>query len=282
MSVSNLAISSTTETGWYASLQLGFHAAPNRKTILSKRQRQGPLSVQRAFYPEGDVCHVYLLHPPGGVVGGDRLQIDIDLQPGAKALLTTPGATKFYLSAAQTATQQQVFNVANGAVLEWLPQENILFPGAKVESSLRINLMGNAKLAAWEIQCLGRPVIDEAFDHGVLDTHWQIFRDHQPLLIDRLRFNGASASFLSQLAGQPVTGSFVISNVTPSQLDSLREQFPGDTDGRLGMTLIEDLLVIRYLGNTTAQARDWFSHIWCELRASSLGKAAVIPRIWNT
>ena len=84
--------------GWQAGLRLGFRAGP-RRTLLADRQRYGPLAVQAAFYPEGVICHVYLLHPPGGVVGGDRLDMEVTLGKGASTLLTTPGATKFYRSA---------------------------------------------------------------------------------------------------------------------------------------------------------------------------------------
>ncbi|MEW8499294.1 MAG: urease accessory protein UreD, partial [Candidatus Thiodiazotropha taylori] len=88
---------SATTPGWHAQLKLGFRKTVNR-TILSERFRQCPLSVQRALYPEADLCHIYLLHPPGGVVGGDRLDIQVDVTPQANALITTPGAAKFYRS----------------------------------------------------------------------------------------------------------------------------------------------------------------------------------------
>jgi len=89
------------------------------------------LAVQRALYPEADLCHVYLLHPPGGVAGGDLLNISIQVRDGGAALITTPGATKFYRSVAPRAFVRQSLKIMNGS-LEWLPQENILFPGANV------------------------------------------------------------------------------------------------------------------------------------------------------
>ena len=101
---------------WAALLRLELRAAADR-TRLVPIERRGPLSVQRPFYPEGEVCHVYLLHPPGGVVGGDRLELCLDLQARAKALFTTPGAAKFYQSAGATAQVRQVFELAAGAEL---------------------------------------------------------------------------------------------------------------------------------------------------------------------
>jgi len=114
-------------TNWQADLALDF--APRAgKTRLIASQRRGPLTVQRAFYPEGNVNHTYLLHPPGGVVGGDELNININVQGGGQVLLTTPGATKFYRSAGPQALVKQSLHIADGATLEWMPLESIFFP----------------------------------------------------------------------------------------------------------------------------------------------------------
>ena len=115
-------------SGWVADLSLGFQLIEG-KTVLSHRERKGPLAVQRTFYPEGGVCHVYVLHPPGGVVGGDTLALKADLASQTEALITTPGATKFYRSAGSAAKQSQTLSLSTQACLEWFPQENIYFPG---------------------------------------------------------------------------------------------------------------------------------------------------------
>ena len=269
------------QKGWHAELELGFEKRPAR-TVLSRRRRKGPLSVQRAFYPEDDVCHVYLLHPPGGVVGGDRLDIKLHLDAGSHALLTTPGATKFYRSAGETAVQHQVFDIKDNAMLEWLPQENIFFPGSMVKNSLRLNLEGNARAAAWDIQCFGRPVIEEIFDEGYLDNHWQVYRDDRPILIERLRVDKDRINAKAQLDGHAVSGSFIMTNFDRSLLHAVREKtFSGDTE-RLAVTVIDDLLITRYLGNSTENARRCFAGIWSLLRKSCFNRQAVVPRIWNT
>ena len=113
--------------GWRADLRLGY-VKQQQRTVLKHRQQLGPLTVQRPFYPEGETCHTYLLHPPGGVVGGDELQLQVTCHEQAHALLTTPGAAKFYRSAGATAQVSQHFTVAADGLLEWLPQENIYFP----------------------------------------------------------------------------------------------------------------------------------------------------------
>ncbi len=269
------------QQGWRARLELGFSKRAAR-TVLHHRRRLGPLSVQRALYPEGDVCHIYLLHPPGGVVGGDRIEVDLELAAESRVLLTTPGATKFYRSAGAVATQEQQLRVADGAVLEWLPQENIYFPGASVKSRLVLNLEGSAKVALWEVHCLGRPVIGEQFDTGDVDTHWAIYRDGTPLLMERLRVVEESMHAPALLNRQPVTGTLLISGVVQDQMEQVRSFSISSERESLASTLIEDLLVVRYLGDSTERARNRFALIWSTVRQQTLGRGAVVPRVWNT
>jgi urease accessory protein len=123
-----MSLAGASAPGWLAELDLGF-APRGSRTVLARRRHRGPLAVQRPFHPEGDVCHVYLLHPPGGVVAGDRLAIRVAADPGAEALLTTPAAGKFYRSEGPVARQTVALEIGEGASLEWLPQETILYPG---------------------------------------------------------------------------------------------------------------------------------------------------------
>ena len=269
------------EGGWRASLRLGFRPGA-RGTVLAERRRLGPLAVQRPFYPEGEVCHTYLLHPPGGVVGGDRLDIEVEMAAGTRALITTPGAGKFYRSAGASAEQEQHLRAASGASLEWLPQENILFPGAEVRMRTRVELQGDARLVLWEIQCLGRPAIGEAFEHGRLDSRLSIYRDGTPLLLERLRVNADNRCRLSLMAGLAVGGILVISNAGEPEVETCRDLLLGNGSDYSGVTLIEDLLLVRYLGNSTENARRLFASIWQRLRPRTLGRAPNTPRIWAT
>ena len=107
---------------WFARLELAYKKNSTAKTILSHRLHQGPLVIQKAFYPENDVCHSYLIHPPGGIVGGDVLELDTVLHPNTHVLITTPAANKFYRSQQRTAHLTQTIEVKQNAILEWLPQ----------------------------------------------------------------------------------------------------------------------------------------------------------------
>ena len=269
------------EHGWQAGLSLGLRRIRDR-TVLAERRRSGPLAVQRPFYPEGDVCHVYLLHPPGGVVGGDSLSIDVTIGHSAHALLTTPGASKFYRSGGARAEQHQRLVVADRGSLEWLPQENIFFPGANVALTTRVDLFGSARIALSEIQCLGRPVIGEAFASGQIDSQVAIYRDGRPLLLERLRVGPDNRCRLSLMGGLAVGGTLIVSNADDALVEACRDLLFATGSDYAGATLVDDLLVVRYLGNSTQRAHALFRAVWETVRPAALGRAACAPRIWAT
>lgn len=265
-------------SGWEASLELGFEQRSGR-TVLKHRRQRGPLAVQRTFHPEGDTCHLYLLHPPGGVAGGDRLTIEIGLSPQTSALVTTPGATKFYNTTGPTAQQVQHFSLHDGC-LEWLPQENIFFPDAAVELGTVVDLHGGARYIGWELNCLGRPVIGERFAEGRALFSTRLRRDGRPLLIDRLAVDKSSLSGSATLRDQPVVATFVATGADKAVLDRARDVTAQATS--TGLTLLGDVFVCRYLGDSTEQARKLFVAIWQAIRPMLIGKEAVLPRIWAT
>lgn len=266
--------------GWQGDLRLRF-ARRAERTVLTGRQRLGPLAVQRPFYPDGRACHVYLLHPPGGVVGGDRLHVELQLEQNAEVLATTPGATKFYRSAGALACQSQHLKIAAGAILEWLPQENIFFSGAIASSSTRIDLEGDGRIAYWEIQCLGRPVVGEGFDAGSMDSSLAITRDGVPLLLDRLRVDPGSRHYAALLGGRPVTATLVMGAVDRGALEASRARIAGAVD-QIAASLIDDLLVVRYLGDSTERARQLFIDVWRAVQPMLIGRVGALPRIWAT
>jgi urease accessory protein len=269
---------------WPARLELKF-AARQGRTELVERRRLGPLSVQRPFFPEGDICHVYLLHPPGGVAGGDDLDLRVSLAPSARSLATTPGATKFYRTSGPNATLRQVLEVGDGATLEWLPQENIFFPGADAALATEIRLRGGARVAAWEVQCLGRPVINERFDYGSLDARFALFRDGRPILRERLRVQGVEVlDSASGLRGFPVSATLLMTGANAAFLASAREVADAAAiDGLVhGITLIEDVLVARVLARATEPVRHLYTALWLAWRHDVTGYDACPPRIWAT
>lgn len=274
-------MSEPSNLGWFAKLQLGFRHSPH-KTLLAERHRQGPLAVQKAFYPEGDVCHVYLLHPPGGIAGGDQLHIQIHLAAKTSALITTPGATKFYRSIEPWAEQRQHLSV-DGGCLEWFPQENIFFPQAKAKLTTEIHLNQNARFIGWEINCLGRPVIQELFSEGKAIFQLRLYKEGLPLLLERLPvLDHTMLNGTANLRGQPVFASFYATPVNNEMVQAARGSLPTPYKEQCAITCVNEVLVVRYLGNSTESVRQLFVHIWKVLRPLILQREACVPRIWLT
>ena len=282
----------TSVKSWPAAIELGLRAGENR-TDLVRISHKGPLRVQRPFYPEGDCCHVYLLHPPGGLVAGDILRVAVSLAAGAQALLTTPSAGKVYRSdLAKTAQSQGVSaDVADGACLEWLPQETIVFEGAEAELSNHFALQGDARLCAWDIVVLGRRASGEGFARGRCTQKIEISRDSKPLLVERTEWLGGSAMLNAPwgMAGASVSGSFFATMICDqAMMDKLRDGLVELAEqstwlaAEWGLSQKRDIFIARYLGDSPEQCRKGFAWLWSQLRPQFNGRTACSPRIWNT
>ncbi|RRJ84368.1 urease accessory protein UreD [Aestuariirhabdus litorea] len=273
---------------WLASLELGFERR-NGRTALHHLLHQGPLRVQKPFYPEGECCHVYLLHPPGGLVSGDQLAIDIELGTDSHSLITTPSAGKIYKGDSNDVAQQQalVARVGEGAALEWLPQETILFDGAQGRTRTRIELSGDARFIGWELVSLGRPASAERFERGSLLQQVSLYRDGRPLLLEKQELLAGSelANRAWGLDGRVVAGSAWASGFVSEPLelvDALRELASDDPDARYAISYRRDVLCVRYLGNEMEAARHYFTEAWHCIRPALLQREGAIPRIWLT
>jgi urease accessory protein len=282
------------EQGWRARLDLGFDSDASGSTRLCSISHEGPLRVQRPFYPEGaKTCHVYILHPPGGMVTGDALKLCINLDERSEAVLTTPSAGKIYRADASERSQYQEVNleIAAGGCIEWLPQETIVFDGARGELLTRLNLTGNARAALWDIVCLGRPACGELFQEGYLAQNLHIQRDGKSLYRERNVFFGGS-DLLHQswgMSGQPVSGTLLMTvELAAGKIDELREQLQyrlgesGPDKGLLGLSTFDGLLVARYIGPSAEECKHCFEQVWSFVRPDLCGREVHRPRIWNT
>ena len=272
--------------GWRAELELGFDVRQGRTTLVTRRHL-GPLRVQKALYPEGDEpCHVIVLHPPAGIVGGDTLDIGIRLDAGSQVCITTPGAAKWYRSAGAEARQQIDIAVAGDSVLEWLPQETLYFDGARARTRNRVRLHGGGRYLGWEVSCLGRRASGESFTHGLLDMATRIETDAGPLWLEqgRLAGNDALLSSAVGLAGRPVCATLLMAGVAPQPdlLEKCRRLPLHEPAAIAGLTWMPGLLVGRYLGYSAEAARSWLAALWGQLRPALAGRAAQAPRIWST
>lgn len=275
----------TTMSGWDAYLQLGFEQR-DHKTVLVKRQHAGPLTIQKCLYPEGPTpAHILILHPPGGIAGGDTLAIHVDLATDSHALLTTPGATKWYKAAGRKASQTVSMRLESAAKVEWFPQENIVFDGADIELNTLIELEGNACFAGWDISCLGRQASGESWQQGHYRQQVQVKRDNTLLWFEKASFKPDSPviSSIAGLRNYPVFGSFIVAagEVPESVLTACREvTIPNNN--HFAVSVLPEVFTARYMGNCAQEAKVYFEQLWACLRPWYAERQAERPRIWAT
>lgn len=278
---------------WQAELRLVF-GKHGPKTTLDRSSHRGPLYVQRPFYPEGPrTCHVYLLHPPGGVSGRDELFIETTVGPGASALVTTPAAGKFYRrGSAAGATQRQHLRVGDGASLEWLPQESIVFDGAAVDFVTRVDLAADSAFVGWEVYCLGRPACGERFTNGRCANRYELSIGGGLAYLERAFYDDHGLALRAPwgLSGQCAFGTLLAYPADAALLGEVRAAIGRRLSPVVGgdvlvATLLGpsgNVLCCRYLGSSAATGREHFAACWAALRSRLVGAPAHSPRIWST
>lgn len=273
----------TVHSSWKARLTLEFEKREHR-TVVTNRKHVGPLVIQKPFYPEGAPCHIYLLHPPGGLVGGDQLTLNINLGTQSHVLITTPGAAKFYRSAGPVAQQTQTLNACNESLLEWMPQETIVFDQSNASINTEINLEENSKFIGWEIICLGRAASAEKFTTGNLQQKLQLSINNKPAFIERALFQGKSELLSAPwgLANHPTVGTMIITPADQQLVNIIREQVQAEPYELFSTTLMDKVIVCRYLGPQAEAAKTLFIKVWKIARPHIQNIEACIPRIWNT
>jgi urease accessory protein len=300
----NDPLSNTDQRGWQARLALGFEAGLTR-TNLTRREHVGPLLVQRPFYPEANAatapptpslpaapvrakapCHIYLIHPPGGVASGDELRLEVDIGAQAHALLTTPAAAKFYRRGpAGRALVRQCLRADRG-VLEWLPQENIFYPDAAVDLATVVTLSPGARFIGWEIGCLGLPARAEDLRQGVLRLRFELWCGQQPLLLERLNLQQQMLTARWGLGGHSAFGTALAYPAGEGELARARAALANAgadcADLLLACTLVDGALLCRATARRADRLRQAFVQWWQAVRPALLGREAVAPRIWST
>lgn len=290
--MTNLAFDlSKTQPLWYAKLELGFEAEQAR-TVLRHRKHHGPVRVQKMLWPEKTgVCHAIIVHPPAGIAGGDHVTFDMKVSAHAHALVTTPGAGKWYKTNQKQAFQHIHISLDDHAIFEWLPQESMLFNGAHAHSETLIHLQQNSSFIGWDMLVIGRQACHEQFTSGAYFNQFKLYRNQQLLVADTLSFQG-NDRWLSSCLGmnkKACVGNFWAvppekfrrTEILDVHIDLIRELIV-----RMKMTvtvsLLDDVIVARYLGNDVRQCHDAFAAIRARLRNYWFDLTEEFPRIWKT
>jgi urease accessory protein len=288
----------STTGGWQGHLALDFSTRSGQ--TIPRHQATAPLKMQRPFYPTPQTCQSVIVHTAGGMVAGDELRFDISAQAHTQALVTTAAAHKVYRSETGAIAQQRThITLAEQAVLEWFPQETIVFDGAQYHQQTRVDLAPGALWWGWDIYRFGRSARGEAFTSGHWRSTTEVWCQAVPLWIDRQSLLGGSSVIESPhgLAGQPVIGSFVLvgTEVTPAQVEQARQAWAqmrnglsessgetgGESSGEIGVTRLAQGLLCRYRGPSSQAARSWFVNIWQILKPQIMMATACPPRVWG-
>ena len=287
--VSHRCCAYTPAMPWHARLQLDYSLESAR--TVARFQHRGPLRILQSLYPEGDaICHNVLVHPPGGLVGGDTLEIRVHAAPGAHALLTTPGATRFYKSDGETALQHTRIQLDEGARLEWLPLEALCYPGCQAENRLQLDLAPGAEMMGWDVTALGLPAAGQPFDAGRFCQHLEmpgtwlergvVAATDKLLLNSRLGLDGhrcmATLFFCS--------GTALVRGRIQRALESARAACAGHPlEATCGVTSPNGRVVLlRVLSPLVEPAMQHLRTAWSAWRQEMWKMKAPLPRIWST
>ncbi|MEG0920105.1 MAG: urease accessory protein UreD [Comamonas sp.] len=272
---------------WHAKLALQY-ALQERKTSV-RFNHDGPLRILKSLYPEGPgICHNVLVHPPGGLVGGDVLDISVQVQEGAHALVTTPGATRFYKSNGSQALQRTRLRLDAGARLEWLPLEAIAYNACDAMNHLEFDLAEGAQLLTWDVTALGLPLAAQPFEAGIFEQHmeWPArFLERGMIRAeDKLLLYGDLG-----LAGQRCMASLIFASGTPisrRQREALLESTHAllqsvGTDVISGVTAPnENMVILRAIAPVVEPAMALWRQVWAHWRKELWGLSSAPPRIW--
>ncbi|WP_210547304.1 urease accessory protein UreD [Rhodoferax sp. PAMC 29310] len=274
---------------WHAQLQLDYRLEGAR--TVASHQHEGPLRLLKSLYPEGEaLCHNVLVHPPGGLVGGDTLDLHITAQSGAHGLITTPGATRFYRSSGKRAVQRTHIRLSDQARLEWLPMEAICYNDCLAENHLTVELGSQAEFMGWDVTAFGLPLANQPFEQGQFLQHIEVpgvWLERGQLKADDSRLMNGPLG----LAGARCMASLFF--VAGSKLDKTRR----DQALELARDLIAahpllatagatspnpQVLVVRCLSPVVEPAMGLLRQIWGAWRAQLWQCGQETPRLWAT
>jgi urease accessory protein len=274
---------------WHAQLQLDYRLEGAR--TVARHQHEGPLRLLQSLYPEGEaLCHNVLVHPPGGLVGGDTLDLHITAEGGAHGLITTPGATRFYRSSGSPAVQRTHIRLSDQARLEWLPMEAIAYNDCLAENHLTLDLAPQAEFMGWDVTAFGLPLANQPFEQGQFLQHIEVpgvWLERGLLKADDARLMNGPLG----LAGARCMASLFF--VAGSKLDKARKEQALELARNLiaahGLSATAgatspnpQVLVVRCLAPVVEPAMGLLRQIWGAWRAQLWRCGQNVPRLWST
>ena len=273
---------------WHAKLAIHYQLEEGR--TVARHEHSGPLRLLQSLYPEGNtVCHNVLVHPPGGLVGGDTLELHVQVGNGSHALITTPGATRFYRSDGESALQTTHLTLEPGARLEWLPLEALCYSGCLAENRLTMDLQPDAEMLGWDVTALGLPKADLPFTHGRFTQHIEVpgawmERGHLDAQDHRLLKSPLGMAGNSCIASLFfVAGSALQRDRREQALEATRAVLAkGSLTATSGVTCPNpQVMVVRVLSPMVEPAMALLREVRTAWRHTFWEKLPSVPRIWS-
>ena len=254
------------------------------RSALHSVYQQAPCRALMPTVEPGAPLEAILVNTSGGLVGGDRIESVIAVGADASAVLASQAAEKVYRSTGADTVVETALSIAEGAWLEWLPQETILFDGARLHRRLSIDLAPTARLLAAETVIFGRIARGERFSRGFLHDSWALRRAGRLVWADAIRLDGdvealrtrafgfgRAAGYATLLHAGPAAASFL----------PLAREIVASAPAEGGATLVSGLLLLRFIAEDAARLRSAVAAAACRLRAEIAGLPAQLPRVWQ-
>lgn len=274
---------------WHAQLQLDYRLEAAR--TVARHSHSGPLRILQSLYPEGDaICHNVLVHPPGGLVGGDTLDLTITAGDSSHGLITTPGATRFYRSGGEPAVQRTHITLADQARLEWLPLEAIGYNQCRAENHLTLKLAPQAEFMGWDVTALGLPHANQPFEIGSFLQHIEmpgVWLERGRIAAEDLRLMNSPLGLVGQHCLASiffVAGIRLARERRQESLELAREVIAAHPLRPWAGATSPDgqVVVVRLLAPVVEPAMDLLRRLWAVWRQHFWGLSAPSPRIWST
>lgn len=262
----------------HGAARLAFANRNNRNSIV-ERYASAPVRILTPSI-QGGIPEAVLANTSGGIAGGDTSHVDILVAQNAQALVTGQAAEKIYRSIDMPASIRTVIKIEDGSTLEYLPQESILFDGAKLNRAVNISLGARSCLLLSEMFVLGRWAMNEDFTRGIFLDRWSIDVAGQPIWREGLRVEGGLSSLSSSLgfANARALATIFYAGANAAEVLGLARDVIGPMGGA---TIVRGMLVVRMLGNEAGMLKQQLGEIISIIRAAALGRPAEVPRVWR-
>lgn len=250
------------------------------ETRIRHLYQSDPCRVLFPRHADGAPKEAVIVTTSGGVVGGDRLRFEIGAAADCVAIVTTQAAEKIYRAAGADSEIDVTVAATDCGFLEWMPQETILFDGARLRRRTRLDIQGTARVFAGEIVVFGRRARDEKFTYGFLHDDWRIFKDGRLAWADALHLSGDVGAEIANVhafdSAAAVATAIYCAPDAAAYLETARDLIGGG-----GASCVDGILVVRLVNADAAALRADFAQFWKMFRHETAGLPATLPRVWE-